>query len=153
MTERTAVAYTSVMDAVDWHQQSIMCNNILDIDPDLLWTDDRFIDEAMSEEEFEQSEDYDYYEGNYDHYLDAFEENKFQVYQWFITDLSESDARFKHEVFGLEYYYSEKLGCYIMPVYHLGTSWRILANPIYDEDFAKFNQSMIRECKGGYVNI
>lgn len=150
---RQAVAYTSVLEAVDWHQQSIMCNNILDIEPDLLWTDDRFIDEPMSEEEFEQSEDYKYYEGGYDSYLDSYEQQRFEVYQWFITDLSESDARFKYETFGLEYYYSEKLGCYIMPVYHLGTSWRILANPIYDEDFVQWNSDMIHECKGDYVNI
>ena len=153
MTERQVVAYTSVMEAVDWKQQSILCNNILEIEPELFWTDDRFIDEPMTEDEFEADEEEKQYYETYDSYLDAYEENRFQVYQWFITDLTESEARFKYETFGLEYYYSEKLECYIMPVYHLGTSWRILANPIYDERFAEYNEDMIHECKGGYVNI
>ena len=152
--ERKIYGYTSFLEAVNYNrQQSILCNNILEIDENILWTDDRFIDEPMSEEEFEVNEEEKAYYETYESYLDSFEQSRFEVYQWFITDLSQSDAEFKHRVFGLEFYYSEVLDCYIMPVYHLGTSWRILACPVYDEDLVKYNQDIIFENQGGYVNV
>lgn len=142
--------YTDFLSAVDYQQQSILCNNILEIEPDLFWTDDRFIDEPMSEEEFEENEEEKNYYETYDSYLDSFEENRFQAYQFFITDCSESQAKWKHETFGLEYYYSEKLGCYIMPVYHLGTAWRLLPCEM-SADFAEYHPEMVRELQHSYI--
>lgn len=154
MNNKTIHGYTSFLKAAEWKNQLIMCNNILEIDPDLLFTDDRFIDEAMSEEDFlADKEEAEYYENDYDRYLDSFEEQRFQVYQWFLTDLTEMEAKYKHEVFGLEYYYSEKLEMYVMPVYHFGTSWRILSCPIYDEEFIRFNKDMLVENQHGYCNL
>lgn len=153
MENKTIYGYTSFLKAAEWHNDLILCNNIVNIDEDLLFTDDRFINEPMSEEEFEKSEDYEYYDKDYDRYYESYEEQRFEVYQWFLTDLSESEAEFKHKTFGLDYYYSEKLGLYVMPVYHYGTAWRILSCPIYDKQFTEWNKDMLVKNEHGYCNL
>lgn len=46
-----------------------------------------------------------------------------EIYQWFITDASESDVEYLEEHFGLLFTYSELLDCFILCVDHYGTSW------------------------------
>ena len=45
------------------------------------------------------------------------------IYQWYITDCSDSDVEYLEQTFGLLFTYSELLGCYILCVDHFGTAW------------------------------
>ena len=58
-----------------------------------------------------------------------------EVYQWYIIELSEFDAEYLNKEFNLDIFYSDTVDNYILPVYHYGTSWRIMG------------------LKGGYVNV
>ena len=46
-----------------------------------------------------------------------------EIYQWFLTDCSESDVEYLEEHFGLLFSYSDMLDLYILCVTHYGTSW------------------------------
>lgn len=46
-----------------------------------------------------------------------------EIYQWFLTDCSESDVKYLEETFGLLFTYSERLDLYVLCVDHYGTSW------------------------------
>ncbi len=46
-----------------------------------------------------------------------------EIYQWYITDASESDVEYLEKHFGLLFTYSELLDCFILCVDHYGTSW------------------------------
>ena len=46
-----------------------------------------------------------------------------EIYQWFLTDCSESDVQYLEETFGLLFSYSGLLDLYILCVPHYGTSW------------------------------
>ena len=46
-----------------------------------------------------------------------------EIYQWFLTDCSESDVKYLEETFGLLFSYSDLLDLYILCVPHCGTSW------------------------------
>ena len=56
-------------------------------------------------------------------YYDENETEYREIYQWFITDCSESDVNYLEEAFGLLFTYSELLDCYVLCVDHYGTSW------------------------------
>lgn len=45
------------------------------------------------------------------------------IFQWFITDCSESDMEYLRDTFGLLFTYSNLLDCYILCVTHFGTGW------------------------------
>ena len=45
-----------------------------------------------------------------------------EIYQWFLTDCSESDVQYLEETFGL-LFSSDLLDLYILRVPHYGTSW------------------------------
>lgn len=46
-----------------------------------------------------------------------------EIYQTYITDCSEDDARYLCDWFGLLFYYSETLEAFILCVPHYGTHW------------------------------
>lgn len=49
------------------------------------------------------------------------EEN--EIFQWFITNCSQSDVEYLTKTFGLLFTYSNMLDCYILCVTHFGTMW------------------------------
>jgi hypothetical protein len=85
---------TNYRVAVHWlHNSFVMCNNIPEIDTTI----------------------YD----NLRFKLDG----TIEIYQWYITDASESDVEYLEKHFGLLFTYSELLDCFILCVDHYGTSW------------------------------
>ena len=46
-----------------------------------------------------------------------------EIFQWLLTSVSEDDAEWLAEHFGLLFTYSEKLDLYVLAVPHYGTSW------------------------------
>ena len=45
------------------------------------------------------------------------------IFQWYLTDCSESEVEFLEEHFGLLFTFSDTLDLYILAVDHFGTSW------------------------------
>lgn len=89
---------TNYRVAVNWCGNSyVLCNNIANID-ETIWENMRF--DTLDEEG-----------------------NLIDVYQWYISDCSESDVEYLEETFGLLFTYSDLLDCYILCVDHWGTSW------------------------------
>lgn len=89
---------TTYRVAVDWLRPNlILCNNIYEID-ESVWDNERF--------------------SHFDE-----DENETEIYQWYLTDLNESDVEWLEEHFGLLFTYSDKLDCYVLCVDHLGTAW------------------------------
>ena len=90
---------TNYRVAVNWLNNSyIMCNNITAID-NSIFDNMRF---PLYNEETNEYE---------------------EIYQWFISDCSDSDVEYLEETFGLLFTYSDLLDCYILCVNHYGTSW------------------------------
>lgn len=88
---------TNYRKAVKWLNNSlILCNNIVN-DPSL-YDNMRFplIDE---------------------------DDNAIEIYQWFLTDCSESEVEFLEQHFGLKFTFSDALDLYVLCVDHYGTSW------------------------------
>jgi len=46
-----------------------------------------------------------------------------EPYQWYAIGVGELDAEYLNRDYGLDIFYSEILGIYILPVYHFGTAW------------------------------
>jgi hypothetical protein len=55
--------------------------------------------------------------------LEDDEGNIRDIYQWYLTDCSESDVEYLEKTFGLLFTYSDNLDLYILCVDHFGTSW------------------------------
>ena len=55
--------------------------------------------------------------------LEDEEGNPIEIYQYYITDASESDVEYLESTFGLKFGYSEKIDCFVLCVDHWGTSW------------------------------
>ena len=109
---------TNYRTAVEWLGNSyVLCNNITKVDQSVY-------DNARFSFFYYEDED-----GNiYDNEDDAPEgvevwEKEQEIYQWFITDCTESAVEFLEEHFGLLFTYSDSLDCYILCVSHWGTSW------------------------------
>lgn len=89
---------TNYEKAVNWLNNSfVLCNNISEIDP-----------------------------SSYDNMrfpLEDEEGNSIDIYQWFVSDCSESDVEFLEKHFDLLFTYSDLLDTYILCVDHYGTSW------------------------------
>lgn len=49
------------------------------------------------------------------------------IYQYYLTDCSQSDVKFLMEHFNLLFIYSPKLDLYVLCVDHYGTSWDYVA--------------------------
>ena len=58
-----------------------------------------------------------------------------EIFQFFVSDMSEADAKFLRKTFGLLIAYSPKLACFVLCVDHYGTSWRITPCEVFDNDF------------------
>lgn len=89
---------TSYKIATHWlHNNLILCNTIAEIDQSI-WDNCRF---------------------------DMFNEHDepIDIYQYYLTDCSESDVEYLEEHFGLLFTYSDELGLYVLCVNHWGTSW------------------------------
>lgn len=90
---------TNYKVAALWLNNSlVLCNNIAEVDPSI-WENAEF--ETYNEETGEYKE----------------------IYQYFITDCSESDKEYLQNTFGLLFTFSDLLDCYILCVDHCGTSW------------------------------
>ena len=50
-------------------------------------------------------------------------ETQTEIFQWYLTDCTESDVEWLEEHFGLLFSYSEMLDKYILCVDHFGTNW------------------------------
>ena len=106
---------TSYAVAVKWlHNDYVLCNNITEVDPSV-YDNMRFSD--YNEED------------------DTYTE----IYQWFLTDASESDVQYLEKHFELKFTYSDKLDCFVLCVDHLGTSWDYVSNIVncYGEDYPR----------------
>lgn len=91
--------YTTYRIAVDWLRPSlIMCNNIGEIDPTIYDN----MDFSLYDEETETEK---------------------EIFQYFLTSLSESDVDWLKSQFDLKFTYSNLLDCFVLCVDHFGTSW------------------------------
>ena len=98
-TETKKPYYTTYAEATKWLGNSyILLNNIVDIDHSV-YDNMRF--------------------SNYDEETDSYTE----IYQWFISDCSDSEVEYLERNFGLLFTYSDLLDKYILCVDHYGTSW------------------------------
>lgn len=55
------------------------------------------------------------------------EECTCEPFQWYAIGVGEFDAEYLNKHFGLDIFYSDVLGIYILPVYHYGTAWSHVA--------------------------
>lgn len=90
---------TTYSKAIHWiGNHFILCNNLPEIDPTIY-------DNAQ----------FDWYDED---------ENPTEIYQWYITDCSESDVEWLKEHFpSLLFTYSSELDLFILAVDHFGTGW------------------------------
>lgn len=109
---------TNYKVAVNWLGNSfVMCNNLPEVD-EYLMENARFAWCYYEDEdgnEYESEDDAPEGVEVWEHYRD--------IYQYYITDCSESAVEFLEEHFNLLFAYSDKLDCYILCVDHYGTSW------------------------------
>ena len=77
---------------------TILCNNIADIDDELMYT-------TIGYECDEETEEYP------------------EIFQYYLTNCSEDLCEFLNEHFGLMFAYSEKLELWVLLVDHCGTGW------------------------------
>lgn len=90
---------TNYRTAANWLNGSlILCNEIAQID-------DTILDNARFDWYNEESEEY------------------IEIYQYFLTNYSQSDVEFLEEHFNLLFSYSDKLNLFVLCVDHYGTSW------------------------------
>lgn len=88
------------LDAVNYfNNHRVLCNNAMKLDAES-WFDNLWGD-----------------------WFDEDSEEMPEIYQTYITDCSEDDVRYLCDWFGLLFYYSETLDCFILCVPHWGTSW------------------------------
>lgn len=88
---------TTYRTAIEWLNTNIvLCNKLPEIDPSVI--DNMYT--ALSD----------------DSTID-------EIFQWYITDASDSDAEWLTEHFGLIFTYSDLLDCNILCVDHYGTPW------------------------------
>jgi hypothetical protein len=115
--------YISYRKAIKYFNNSyILCNNIVEIDESLFYSDYNIVNEGFYESEQE-------------------------IFQYFICDCSESDAKYLNKFFGIQFLFSEKLDCYILPVFHYGTSWDYVRVEILDEEVARIVENTDLEYK------
>ena len=109
---------TNYKVAVNWLGNSfVMCNNMPEVD-ESIYENMRFNCSYLTDDDGNQYADYNEVPEDVEVY-----ENNVDIYQWFITDCTESAVEYLEEHFGLLFTYSEKLDCYILCVDHWGTGW------------------------------
>lgn len=97
--------------ATSFIQNKVLLNNIPELDENI-WEN---IPSVYNEEE----DDYEYPE----------------IYQWFLTDLSDSEANWLMETFEVILAYSEMFERWILCVDHFGTSWDGVGCDVYNREF------------------
>jgi hypothetical protein len=68
-------------------------------------------------------------------------DNFIDIFQYYITDASESDVEYLEKNFGLKFSYSNKLDCFVLCVDHYGTSWDYVSCEI-SEELLKINPEL-----------
>ena len=110
--------YTNFEIASSWGGiNMVFCNNIPNIDPNILKECDFLYDEETDEYS--------------------------EVFQWYITDVSDWVKEWQEKTFDIHYVYSEVLDCYVMPVTHLGTSWKYVPCEVFSKDWAESNKELL----------
>lgn len=106
---------TSYKVAAHWlHNSLILCNSITEVDPSI-------IDNSRFEVYDEENDSYT------------------EIYQYFLTDCSESDVEFLEDHFGLLFTYSDVLDLFVLCVDHYGTAWDGVPCETDLEDAPKYN--------------
>jgi len=101
---------TNYAVAVHWLNTAlVLCNNITNID-NSIWENQRFSN---------------FYDSETGEGCDEEDENACErdIYQWYLTDCSESDVEWLEEHFGLLFTYSDLLDVWVLCVDHFGTGW------------------------------
>lgn len=109
--EKKVFGRVSYEFAVSFIQNKVLMNNIPKLDENI-WEN---IPNVFNEEE----DEYEYHD----------------IYQWYLTDLSDSEAEWLQETFEVILAYSEMLERWILCVDHFGTSWDGVGCDVYSEDF------------------
>lgn len=73
------------------------------------------------------------------------DEKPVEIYQWYITDATESDVEWLEDTFGLLFTYSELLDCFVLCVDHCGTGWDYVPCDIVNEEVLESNPEMVYE--------
>ena len=112
---------TNYKVAAHWlNNNLILCNDIPNIDESII-ENMRFSCDPEDTDDDEDSEAEDWHE------TDPFglwhPESYREIFQWFLTDCSESDVEFLEEHFGILFTFSPVLDLYVLCVDHYGTSW------------------------------
>lgn len=69
------------------------------------------------------------------------EMNRIEIFQWFLTNMSEEDKEWMQKNFpDLIFSYSDKLGLWILCVDHFGTMWKGVQTTTNCENAAKASQ-------------
>lgn len=110
--------YTDYYTAAHWGGTAlVLCNNIANIDNSIY-----------------NNMEFDFFDEN--------GEPK-DIYQWFITNDTQSDVEWKKQTFPeLLYTYSDLLDCYILCVDHFGTIWKGVQTPVTDKDWIEANKDL-----------
>lgn len=95
----------------------VLCNNIPNIDPDIFEKCGFLYDEETGEYR--------------------------EVFQWYITDVSDWVKEWQEKTFDINYVYSEVLDCYVMPVTHWGTPWESVPCEVFNKDWAEINKDLL----------
>lgn len=116
---------TNYYVAAHWLNNSlILCNNITDVDPNIyencrfsLFRDD---DDQDDDDEDGEAEDY----RETDPFGLQHPDSDREIFQWYLTDCSESEVEFLEEHFGLLFTFSDVLDLFVLCVDHFGTNWK-----------------------------
>ena len=101
---------SNYLDAVNYFNNSrILCNNITEIDS-TFWDNSRFSFEREDGELID-------------------------IFQYYLTDCTDSDVEYLEQRFNLLFSYSELLGVYVLCVDHYGTAWSHV--PVADNEFTE----------------
>ena len=116
---KTQTYRTNYGVAVNWlNNNFILCNEIQNLDQSI-FDNARFGFFYYTDEDGNQYESESDYEGE-----EELNENSREIFQYYLTDCSESDVEFLEETFpGLLFTYSDLLGLYVLCVDHYGTKW------------------------------
>ena len=110
--------YTTYNIATHWIDGGlVLCNDIGKIDPSI-WENCRFP-------------------------LEDEEENKVEIYQYFLTSWNESDVEYLEKTFSLFFTYSDKLDCFILCVDHWGTMWNGVPCEVLNDEWAEINKDLL----------
>lgn len=111
--------YTDFSTAATWGGTNlILCNNLPEIDPECA-------EEAYTTLYDEENDEYP------------------EIFQWYLTDLSDGAKNWQEKTFDIKYVYSSVLDLYVMPVTHYGTSWKYVPCEVKRKDWFEVNQDKV----------